>query len=130
VVERLLPVISRPQLKSIGIGKAVELGKIEKKTGLVPDSQIIELALKPETTVEALKEAIHDRYKTGKEEAGKYYEFGGFRVNPDEEAEITYGLELVTKQAGLENLPTNIQRKEQFLALVREFVGTYGGANE
>ena len=139
VAEVLLPHIAEDKLEEIGISKANELRRLVNQGGTVQarildpnwtgdtptDVRIMDYAADPKVTAAQLRVKVNELLHVQEGPPGLWYEIGGFYATEDERKEISkfweYGrtaLELVTESE-------HEERKQVFLAAVRECLGTW-----
>ena len=137
VAEVLLPHIAEDKLEEIGISKANELRRLVNQGGRVESDvygvgddpqeavRIMDYAADPKVTAAQLRVKVNELLHVQEGPPGLWYEIGGFYATEDERKEISkfweYGrtaLELVTESE-------HEERKQVFLAAVRECLGTW-----
>lgn len=137
VAETLLPYISEQKLEDIGITRAYELRRLVKE-GRRPDMEIadpdnpselvrlMDYACRPKVTKERLHVVVSEVLHVKSEPKGAWYELNGFYVLPEEKQEIDQFWETGKRLLELPtDKPEHEQRKEVFLAAVRESLGQW-----
>ncbi len=125
--EALLPIMSPEQLERIGISKALELKRAQKKLdGKKLSTELINGALDPTKTASELRGAIGAELHLTEEPKGSWLDLQGFFMLPDERKEFKEAFLATEGLLGLSNtLPDHIRRKEVILAWMREWYGTH-----
>jgi hypothetical protein len=125
VAKNLLPAVSKEQLLTIGISKAMPLAQYSKrKNGKLPAS-LINKALDGQVGVEEFKAAVAETQHE-KPERTKWFDMQGFYVTADEKIEIEAGLERAETIEPLpDNCPDWLVRKIVVQRLIAEFLSTY-----
>jgi hypothetical protein len=127
-VDRLLPYADEGQIEKMGITKALELSKMVKLTGSAPSSDILKSAMDSEVDSGEFKAKLFQENNVLKaEDKGTYYDIGGFYATEDEVLELDKAFDLATQTDPPIPQETSEwqRRKEVYLRLSREFIGTY-----
>ena len=144
VAEVLLPHVSEENLEEIGIAKAHELKRLVKQGGrvdaLVPHEdegitddyplvsvRIMDYALDPKVTAAKLRVKVNELLHIKEAPQGLWFELEGFYATPDERKEIEEFWALGRQVLQITSESEHEQRKEVFLAAVRECVGQWQG---
>jgi hypothetical protein len=127
VAEKLLPYLEEHQLVAIGISKAEQLKKFVQQSGLRPPARLVEKALDDAVTIKGLREEVFRELHQEPDPEGRWYDFGGCYLLPDEKAEVEQAITFAKRMDPLipHNIPSHMQMKEVLLRWAREFAGTY-----
>lgn len=127
VVEKLLPSISKEDLTTMGVSKAIELKKVVSQTGAQPTQELIDFALNPNTTRAVLRGEVYKHLNIQTPlETGIYFELGCYvsQEECDEIEDALYAAERIDPVVPLD-WPENSRKKEILLRLCREFLAEY-----
>lgn len=127
VAEKLLPFMPEHQLVAMGISKAEQLKRFVQQSGLRPSQTLLDAALDEKVTIKGLREEVFKELRQEPDPKGKYYDFGGFYLLPDEKSEIDFAFQLAKRIDPIipHDVPEHSQRKEIVLRLCREFIAEY-----
>jgi hypothetical protein len=127
VAEHLLPGISAEKLEEMGISKALELKRAQKKLNGKPlPPALIEAALNTTVTTKELRGDIGRALNLVEEPSGTWFDLDGFfmdKAERDEFKEVFVATEMLLNLS--KTTPDHIRRKEVLLAWMREFWGTH-----
>src|SRR5208282_5626511 len=123
VAEQLLPTISADKLEEMGISKALELKRAQKKLNGKPlPPALLEAALNSAVTTKELRGDIGKALNLTEETAGTWFDLDGFFMDKserDEFKEAFVATELLLNLS--KTLPDHVRRKEVILTWMREF---------
>lgn len=129
-VKELRPYVTEQQLDDMGISKARELKSATKRSGFPPSQEIISEAVKPETTIEKVRELLFNSGNPAPENKGTWFDLAGFPVTPEELATINDAFEAACKTDPIisQSLPAWARKKEWILRMAMEYLGSHGEA--
>lgn len=123
----LLPILPAEALEHMGIKKALELKRGLAQGGGKPlPAEVIADALNDDKTVPELRAAIGRAFNLAPDDKGTWFDLQGFYATKEERAEFVNCVRMTMSLNGIrKDIPEHIQRKELFMAWVREFWATH-----
>jgi hypothetical protein len=128
VVEQLTGIVEDADLEKIGIEKAKVMARAVRNSGRVIDAYSIELAKDPKSRVEDVRADLEGKKMLAKGEKvpGSWFDMGFF-ASVDERKEINRFFEVAVRELGIKKeVPDWQQKRDCFMAAIREFLSTYG----
>lgn len=126
IAETLSGSIPHKQLIGMGISKCQSLAQYVKKAGKQPTPEMILAASDPKIGVDEFQAKVYSEMSDAPEK-GKWFDFGGAYLTPDEKAEILRGFDVAanTDPAIPQNIPDWSRTKQIMQRFVQEFIATY-----
>lgn len=127
-VREMRPYLTEGQMNEMGISKLSVLKKATKELGFPPNQEVIQTALDPKKTVSDVRKAVAQNHKlTEEEQAGTWYDLGGFFVTDEEKLVIRSAFEASwrTDPVIQKTVKEQIRIKEGLIRMCMEYLSTH-----